>query len=190
VAAEVLVGRPAAQHPDHLIDLKKVIAWVRAHGHEYGADPALLFVSGSSAGGHMASLAALTPNDPTFQPGFEDTDTSVTAAVGLNGYYGNYYGRGAASSPLAYVRSDAPPFFMAHGDRDTMVPVDNARHFADELHSVSTTPVVYAELPGAQHAFDLFHSLRFEMVVDAIEAFAAWVRSREVRSGHDRRLEY
>jgi hypothetical protein len=25
--------------------------------------------------------------------------------------------------------------------------------------------------------FDLFHSLRFETVVDAIEAFAAWARS-------------
>src|SRR5512132_1759962 len=74
--------RPAAQHPDHLIDLKQVIAWVRAHGHEYGADPTLLFVSGSSAGGHMAALAALTPNDPAFQPGFEDADTSVTAAIG------------------------------------------------------------------------------------------------------------
>jgi acetyl esterase/lipase len=182
--------RPAAQHPDHLIDLKKVIAWVRAHGHEYGADPALLFVSGSSAGGHMAALAALTPNDPTFQPGFEDADTSVTAAIGLNGYYGNYYGQGSGSSPLAYVRPDAPPFFLAHGDHDTVVPVDNARHFADKLGSVSTNPVVYAELPGAQHAFDLFPSLRFEMVVDAIEAFAAWARSREVRSGHDPRLDY
>jgi acetyl esterase/lipase len=73
--------RPAARHPDHLIDLKRVIAWVHEHGHEYGADPATLFVSGSSAGG--------------------------------------------------------------------------------------------------QHAFDLFHSFRFEAVVDAIEAFAAWVRSRE-----------
>jgi acetyl esterase/lipase len=52
-----------------------VIAWVRAYGHEYGADPGMLFVSGSSAGAHMASLAALTPNDPTFQPGFEDADT-------------------------------------------------------------------------------------------------------------------
>jgi acetyl esterase/lipase len=181
--------RPTAQHPDHLIDLKKVIAWVRAHGHEYGADPALLFVSGSSAGAHMASLAALTPNDPTFQPGFEDADTSVTAAIGLNGYYGNYDGQGAASSPLASVRPDAPPWFIAHGDRDTMVPVHVARHFADRLRSVSTNPVVYAELPGAQHAFDLFHSLRFETVVDAIEAFAAWVRSRQVRSGHDQRLE-
>jgi acetyl esterase/lipase len=136
------------------------------------------------------SLAALTPNDPTFQPGLEDADTSVTAAIGLNGYYGNYYGQGVASSPQAYVRPDAPPFFIAHGDRDTMVPVEVARDFADRLRSVSTNPVVYAELPGAQHAFDLFHSLRFEMVVDAVEAFAAWVRPREVRSGRDLRLEH
>ena len=63
--------------------------------------------------------------------------------------------------------------------------MDDARLFVDKLRSASTNPVVYAELPGAQHAFDLFHSLRFEMVVDAIEAFAAWVRSREVRSDHD-----
>ena len=184
--------RPAAHHPDHLIDLKKVIAWVRAHGHEYGADPTLLFVAGSSAGGHMASLAALTANDLAFQPGFEDADTSVTAVIGLNGYYGSYYGEGdgGASSPLAHVRPDAPPFFIAHGDHDTMAPVELARHFADTLRSVSTNPVVYAELPGAQHAFDLFHSLRFEMVVDAVDAFAAWVRSRQVRSDRDLRLEY
>jgi acetyl esterase/lipase len=181
--------RPAAQHPDHLIDLKKVIAWVRAHGHQYGADPGMLFVSGSSAGAHMASLAALTPNDPTFQPGFEDADTSVAAAIGLNGWYGGYCGQEDASSPLACVRPDAPPFFIAHGDHDTVAPVEVARHFAGRLGSVSTNPVVDAELPGAQHAFDLFGSLRFEMVVDAIEAFAAWVRSREIRSGHDLRLE-
>ena len=182
--------RPAARHPDHLIDLKKVIAWVRAHGYEYGADPALLFVSGSSAGAHMAALAALTPNDAAFQPGFEDADTSITAAIGLNGWYGGYYGQPDTSSPLTHVRPDAPPFFIAHGDHDTVAPVEVARDFADTLGRVSTNPVVYAELPGAQHAFDLFGSFRFEQVVDAIEAFTAWVRSREIRSGHDLWLEY
>jgi acetyl esterase/lipase len=182
--------RPAAQHPDHLIDLKKVIAWVRAHGPEYGADPALLFVAGSSAGAHMASLAALTPNDPAFQPGFEDADTSVTAVIGLNGWYGGYYGNDAASSPLARVRPDAPPFFIAHGDHDTMARVEVARRFADTLASVSVSPVVYGELPGAQHAFDLFGSLRFELVVDVIEAFTAWVRSCAGRPDHDLRLEH
>lgn len=173
--------RPAAKHPDHLIDLKKVIAWVRAHGPEYGADPGMLFVAGSSAGAHMASLAALTPNDPTFQPGFEDVDTSITAAIGLNGWYGGYDGQQDASSPLAHVRPDAPPFFIAHGDHDTVAPVEVARLFAGTLGGVSTNPVVYAELPGAQHVFDLFGSLRFELVVDAVEAFTAWVRSRAAR---------
>ena len=44
-------------------------------------------ITGGSAGGHLSSLAALTPNDPTFQPGFEDADTSVVAAVPMYGRY-------------------------------------------------------------------------------------------------------
>ncbi|HEY9475442.1 MAG TPA: alpha/beta hydrolase [Mycobacteriales bacterium] len=176
--------RPAATFLDHLVDVKKVIAWVRERGHEYGADPALVFVAGSSAGGHLASMAALTPNDPVFQPGFEDTDTSVSGAICLYGYYGHYYGHSdsteqVATSPVAYVRPDAPPFFVVHGDRDTLVLVEGARLFAESLRSTSSSPVVYAELPGAQHAFDLFHSIRFETVVDGVEAFAAWVRSHQ-----------
>jgi acetyl esterase/lipase len=179
--------RPAATFADHLVDAKKVIAWVRAHGPGYGADPALVFVAGSSAGGHLSALAALTPNDPAYQPGFEDADTSVTAAISLYGYYGDYYGHGAderpATSPLAYVRPDAPPFFVAHGDRDEYpgTSVETARRFVERVRSASSDPVVYAELPGGHHGFDLFGSLRFEAVVDGIEAFAAWVRSRQKR---------
>lgn len=170
---------PAAGFPDYLIDVKKVIAWVREHGREYGADPTTVFVAGSSAGGHLAASAALTPNDPAFQPGFEGADTSVTAAISLYGYYGAVdEAAGVPSSPVAYVGSDVPPFFVAHGEKDTMAPVEGARVFVERLRSTSSNPVVYAELPGAQHTFDTFHSLRFETVIDAIEAFTAWVRSR------------
>ena len=173
---------PAAQFPDHVIDVKKVIAWVREHCREYGADPACLFVAGSSAGGNLASMAALTPNDPAFQPGFERANTSVTAAISLYGYYG-HHGSSAlpSSSPFGHLRTDAPPFFVTHGDKDTVVLVEDARFFVEQLRNTSSGPVVYAELPGAQHTFDLFHSIRFESVVDAIEAFAAWVRSRDRR---------
>jgi acetyl esterase/lipase len=167
---------PAARFPDHLIDVKKVIAWAREHGRRYGADPALVVVAGSSAGGHLASMAALTPNEPAFQPGFERADTSVSAVVSLYGYYGSLDTDAALpSSPLEYVRPEAPPFFLAHGDRDTLVIVDDARQFAERLRSTSSSPVVYAELPGGQHSFDLFNSLRFEAVVDGVEAFVAWV---------------
>ncbi len=177
ISANYRVG-PAAGFPDQLIDVKKVLAWARDHIAEYGGDPTTLFVAGSSAGGQLTSLAALTPNDPRFQPGFERADTSVTAAISLYGYYGSIEADALLpSSPLAYVGPHAPPFFVAHGDRDTIVLVDDARSFVQGLRGASSAPVVYAELPGAQHTFDLFHSLRSEAVVDAIEAFAAWIRS-------------
>ena len=63
-----------------------------------------------------------------------------------------------------------------HGEQDTLVVVDEARSFASQLRATSSNPVVYAELPGAQHGFDLFRSRRFETVVDAVEAFAERVR--------------
>ncbi len=175
---------PAAQFPDHLVDAKKAIAWARSSGQAYGADPDVLFLAGSSAGANLAVTAALTADDPRFQPGFEDADTSVTAAIGLCGYYGNYGGPGLLpSSPAAYVRPDAPPFLFAHGDRDTIVLVEDARAFVDRVREVSSSPVVYAELPGAHHSFDLFESVRFASVVDGIEAFAARIRSRDGTAG-------
>jgi len=169
--------KPHVKHPDHMIDLKKTIAWARQHAHEYGADPTTLFIAGSSAGGHMASIAALTPNDPRFQPGFEDADTSVTGVIILNGFLGAYWDQGPESSLLGHAGPDAPPFFIAHGDLDPQVPASDIRTIADELRRTSDNPVVYAELRGGNHAFDLYHSPRFEALVDAIEAFTAWVRS-------------
>ncbi|MGZ4187417.1 MAG: alpha/beta hydrolase [Solirubrobacteraceae bacterium] len=170
--------RRAGRFPASLIDAKRVIAWVRQHAAEYGADPSLVVVAGSSAGAHLASMAALTPNNPTFQPGFESDDTSVSGAVCLYGYYGGRGFEGALpSSPRAYIHRDAPPFFVAHGDNDTLVPVASAASFAHALRSASLSPVVYAPLPGAQHTFDLLRSIRLERVLDGIETFTTSIRA-------------
>ncbi|MFF2622027.1 alpha/beta hydrolase [Oerskovia jenensis] len=188
--------RPTTNFPGHLVDAKRVLAWVRAHGDEYGADPHRVLVAGSSAGAHLASLVALTPGDPRFQPGFEDSDTSVAGVVCLYGYFGEYYGsgrdRGVESAPGDYLRPDAPPFLVVHGDQDTLVAVDGARRFVADLRKVSAGPVVYAELPGAQHGFDLFHSVRFDAVVTAVEEFAGRVvatRDRAPEASVERREE-
>ena len=170
ISANYRLGR-SVRYPDQLIDAKKVIAWIREHGNEHGAGSEIV-VAGSSAGANLAAALALTPNEPHLQPGFERADTSVAAAVCLYGYYGSYDGDSPLSSPLAHINADAPPFFVAHGDRDTLVLVEDARAFVEALRSVSTSRVVYAELPGAQHTFDLFRSPRFERVVEGIEVFA------------------
>lgn len=192
---------PRAHMHDMVVDLKLALAWVREHAADYGGDPATVVVTGGSAGGHLAALLALTANDPSFQPGFEDVDTAVTACVP---HYGVYDLSGAtglravrrrrdvlrrvvgvpftgheqeyeALSPLCRVRPDAPPFFVVHGHSDTLVPVAEARAFAERLRAVSDSPVVYAELPGAQHAFDVFGSVRSAHVVRAVERFLAAV---------------
>lgn len=169
--------RPGATYDDILTDVKRVVAWAREHAPDHGADPSCIVLSGSSAGAHLAITAALTADDPALQPGFEGADTSVTAAIGLYGYYGPVDRGGRASRPVAYARPDAPPLMIVHGGQDTLLPAGPARHLAAALGAVSASPVVYAELPGAQHTFDLLHSLRFELVVDALWSFCAHVRA-------------
>lgn len=189
---------PRAAFPDHLVDLKKAIAWYREHADEHGADPDFLCVTGGSAGGHLCALVALTANDPEYQPGFEDVDTSVQAAVPFYGVYDFTNRNGtwhkdtvkrffgpiimkkkladdpeafAKASPLDRVRPDRPPFFVIHGDLDTLAPVADAREFVRLLREASDAPVLYAEMQGAEHAFDIFPSFRTARVIEAVERF-------------------
>ena len=195
---------PRATFPDHLIDVKRALAWIRTEGPRHGADPDFVVVTGGSAGGHLAALLALTANDPRYQPGFESVDTSVAACVPFYGVYDfldRNGARGSASmvpflervvmkcsptgdrarwddaSPIACVHAGAPPFFVIHGTHDALAYVEEARHFVAALRAVSANPVLYAELPGAQHAFDTFHSRRSTHAVDAVACFLGYLRA-------------
>ena len=150
----------------------------------------------------LCALAALTPDRVEWQPGFEDVDTSVQVAVPHYGVYdfaGSTGLRSAellrdrflaprilqrtwaeepeafeAASPILQVTEDAPDFFVLHGQYDTLVPVDQARLFVEELRRTSKRTVTYAELPGAQHAFDVFPSIRSSHIVRAIDRYLHW----------------
>lgn len=190
---------PKVAWPEHLIDVKRALAWTRGNIDTYGGDPSFVAATGGSAGGHLAAMLALTPNDPRYQPGFTDADTSVQACVPNYGVYdfaNSLQTRQGQlrtdrllrsivmkrdpvvdrqiyeeASPLLLVRPDAPPFFVLHGRNDSLAPVTEARAFAEKLRANSTSPVVYAELSGTQHAFDIFHSIRSLHVVRGVERF-------------------
>ncbi len=76
---------PKATWPDHIVDAKRAVAWVKEHIAAYGGDPSFVAVSGGSAGGHLCALLALSDGDAAFQPGFESADTSVQACVPFYG---------------------------------------------------------------------------------------------------------
>ena len=83
-----------------------------------------------------------------------------------------------AASPLFRISPAAPPFFIIHGDKDTLVPVDEARMFAKTLGEVSDNPVAYAEIEGGQHAFDMFASVRSEYVKFGVAKFLVYLHTQ------------
>ena len=159
ISANYRLGR-AGRFPNNLLDAKRAIAWIRAHAADYGVDSSTLVVCGGSAGAYLAAMCALSANDPTFQPGFERADTSVSAAVGLYGFYGMPPGSEHSPASPGAVRADAPPFFVIHGALDPMINAAHAREFVECFRGRSEMAVLYAELPGGQHNFDRFPSIR------------------------------
>jgi acetyl esterase/lipase len=196
---------PRNTWPDHIVDVKRALAWIKENIADYGGDPDFVAITGGSAGGHLCALAALTPDDPQYQPGFEDADTSVAAAVPIYGRYDWFTTKGPGrwefvlillqrfvvkkrltkhlqvyrdASPITRVRPDAPPFFVLHGVDDSLIPVPEARAFVAAMQDVSKETVVYSEIPHAQHAFDFFGSPRGYYTAHAVEKFLSWVHAR------------
>lgn len=164
---------PESGFPQHLVDAKRLLGWIRTEGPAHGirAD-APIVVAGSSAGAHLATMTALTGGDPRFQPGFEDADTTVAGAIGLYGYYGRLgLETRDVSDPVRHAASGAPPVAIIHGTHDTYTPVKGSRRLVRHLRAGSPNPVVYAELPGAQHGFDAVRSPRYLAVVEAVSRF-------------------
>ncbi|RJQ83559.1 alpha/beta hydrolase [Amycolatopsis panacis] len=206
---------PAHRWPAHIVAAKQALAWIREHIADYGGDPRFVAVTGGSAGGHLAALLALSQNDPALQPGFAEADTSVQACLPHYGVYDIAATTGTAdsryrlesllarrvfapdrpprdhlddylaASPLNRVSEEAPPFFVIHGKHDSLVPVAEAREFVQRLREKSREVVAYAELAGAQHAFDVFPSIRSAHVVRGVERFLehtyrAWADGQEL----------
>jgi acetyl esterase/lipase len=204
--------RLAPKHPwpAQIIDVKKAIAWTRENIASYGGDPSYLVVTGGSAGGHLAALAALTAGEAEYQPGFESADTSVAgcvpfygvydmagltgdkAAIGMRDYFlgprvfkkdpAKHLDDFVKASPIAHVSPDAPDFFVLHGSNDSLVDVRQARALVEKLKDGSKATVTYAEFPGAQHAFEVFGSIRSHHVIRAVERWLLHHRATFVRS--------
>lgn len=195
---------PTATFPEHIIDCKEALIWIKKNIAGYGGNPDFIVVTGGSAGGHLCSLLALSANDPLYQPGFEQENTTIQGAIPFYGVYDftdddrhqhhdglqetaersvfklsmeDHYEDFKRASPLFRISATSPPFCIVQGDRDTLVLVETARTFAEKLLKESNNKVVYAEISGAQHAFDMFPSIRSEHVKQGVERYLAWLYS-------------
>jgi acetyl esterase/lipase len=76
---------PASDVPGMVQDVKRAVIWLKRNGAEYGVDAQRITLMGASAGGHLALLAAYTPNEAAFQPDESAVDTAVRGVVSFYG---------------------------------------------------------------------------------------------------------
>jgi dipeptidyl aminopeptidase/acylaminoacyl peptidase len=119
-------SKGAVKHPDHIQDVAKAFAWIKANIGKYGGSKDKLFVSGHSAGGHLVALLAL---DDTYLKAEGCTTRDICGVMAVSGVYtisplvlGEIFGKDEdvckAASPISHVKGNHPPFLIAYGTRD------------------------------------------------------------------------
>jgi acetyl esterase/lipase len=113
---------PAIRHPEHIKDVARAFAWAYRHGGEYRGDPEQLFVSGHSAGGHLAALLAA---DQTYLGQVGRAGKDIRGVIGISGVYrvGAFDRKLCLSGPRGALRLnlDVRPSAVVFGDDPEVV---------------------------------------------------------------------
>jgi acetyl esterase/lipase len=182
---------PASQWPAQIDDVRTALAWLRAHGHELGADPTRLVLVGRSAGAQLALVAAYQAGAPAvagvvsyYGPVFladgwrepprpDPLNTRSILETYLGGTPDQVPDRYEAASPVTYLSPQSPPTLLIYGTRDHIVEARFARRLEARLHEVGV-PAVLLEIPWAEHAFDILpHGLSARVAFTYTERFLA-----------------
>jgi len=173
---------PRGSFPDHFVDVKAAIRWLRAHAGEYGYDADQIATWGASAGGHLALLASVVDDVTDLGDAFADeiekavapdepgavqavvswygaadftlTEEDAEGIVPLlmGGARSEHPDRYAQASPVTHVTPESPPALLMHGREDEVVDVAHSHRFFDALEAAGVAGVFY-ELRDLNHVW-------------------------------------
>ncbi|HSN75432.1 MAG TPA: alpha/beta hydrolase [Anaerolineae bacterium] len=136
---------PASDVPGMVQDVKRAVIWLKRNGAEYGVDAQRVALMGGSAGGHLALLAAYTPNDPALQPDGSAIDTSLRGVVSFYGpadFIDMYEGTERTRERIARRKRLRPygalleSLLQRAGLAPADAPIEQARNYIAELLGV------------------------------------------------------
>jgi arylformamidase len=146
---------------------RAAVAWVYAHGREFGGDPARIHVAGSSAGGHLAAMMLA----PGWEAEFGVPGNLVAGATLLSGLYdlepvrlghpNEWLKLGptdvATLSPLLHMPDHAVPLVVSYAPSET----DEFKRQSEVYMAAAVArrcPVRFVPMPGTSH-YDIVFGL-------------------------------
>lgn len=151
---------PDVRFPDFLEDSALAVSWVLDNIARHGGNPGRVFLSGQSAGAYNAVMLAL---DPQWLGRLGKTTDSIAGVAALAGPYDFYpfdsdstrnsfgsFSTPKLTQPVNFVRSDAPPLYLATGTSDTQVRPRNSRVLHEKILDAGGD-AEYQEYAGMGH---------------------------------------
>ena len=140
---------PLYKYPAQIKDVKCAIRYLRANAQSYGLNGSEIFAFGTSSGGELVALAALTGPHSQFDIGpYLNESSSLTAAVDMFGpanltsyasysdtlrVFGNNQTDMVLASPTHFITADSPPIMIIQGVNDTNVPESQSIQLYEKL---------------------------------------------------------
>jgi len=140
---------PQFKYPAQIEDLKCAIRYLRANAETYGVNGSEMFAFGTSSGGELVALAALTGPNSGFDVGpYLNESSGVTAVVDMFGpanltsyasysdvqrVFGDNQNNLVLASPTHFVTADSRPIMIIQGVDDTNVPESQSIQLYGEL---------------------------------------------------------
>ncbi len=174
------VKHPENVWPAQYDDAQRAVRWMRANAATLGIDGQRIAAMGASAGGHLVAMLGTTDTRPGAEKALDEHSSRVNAvvdvfgptdltqdfskyfigAVNVQSLVDDFMGtkKPAAelaaakkeSSPALRIDAKTVPFLIFHGDKDSIVPVEQSRIMERALKKASL-PVTYVELAGEGH---------------------------------------
>jgi acetyl esterase/lipase len=168
---------PGARWPVPLMDCLRAVRWMRANAAKYNVDARHFAVYGESAGAHLSACVAAYGDDPKFAekenyPGVSAAVQAVVLGDGpmdilstsknhtgkLEWNLENLLGGNPTKAPEAWneaclilhVTKNLPPYFIWHGDKDQVIPIEGTIRFVQALQQAGV-PVEFITVKGGRH---------------------------------------
>lgn len=168
---------PEVKFPAMLEDTARAVSWTRENIARHGGDPDRIVLAGHSAGAYNVAMIAL---DRQWLGREGQSADDLAGVVGLSGPYDFYpftsdsarnslgsAPRPADTQPVNFVRDDAPPMLLIHGEDDTAVRPRNSRELARRI-----------EQAGGSASLRIFHGMDHKRPLLALAS--PWRHNREI----------
>lgn len=168
-----------APFPAQIYDCKGAVRWLRANADKYNLDAERIGIYGASSGGHLAALLGTTDGKQELEGDvggnlnfssqvqavcalYPPTDLNLLATNPSTCFVSKYLvskllgknlkSQAPLASPINYVSKNSAPFFLLHGNADTLVPIQQSQLFYEGLKKAGVE-VYFVIVPGKGHGF-------------------------------------